>query len=319
MVLVATAPAFSVVIPTYNRADLVGRAIESALGQSLPASEVIVVDDGSTDATAQVLAAFGERIRVVRQANRGCSAARNHGVATSTAEWIAFLDSDDSWAQDHLESMAAAIEATEGGADFYFADARFEENSERRDSGAASLWSASGFRIDGMTQLAADATAWVLAHRQPMKLQSSVFRRRLFDEVGGLDEALRTREDTHFFLKAGIGRSMCAVGQGGVAIGVEDDPANRLTLAHPPEQRVYLEATVRLYRDVLAKGPPDKAVAITYRRELAHRLAVARFGLAKLDMAEGRFASGIQGIAAAAWGSPRTLVARVAARLKPRR
>nr|HMQ23577.1 glycosyltransferase [Planctomycetota bacterium] len=250
---------------------------------------------------------------------RGCSAARNHGVATSQGEWIAFLDSDDSWAPDHLESMAAAIEATQGGADFYFADARFEDGAGQSDSQASSLWSKSGFRIDGATRLEADATAWVLAQRQPMKLQCSVFRRRLYEEVGGLDEALRTREDTHFFLKAGIGRSMCAVASGGVAIGVEDDPANRLTLAYPPEQRVYLEATLRLYRDVLAHGPRDAAVAMAYRRELAHRLAVARLGLAKLDLAEGRVASAIRGIAAAAWASPRTLVARLARRLLPRR
>ncbi len=97
----------SVVIPTHNRVALVWRAVESVLAQTCRDLEVLIVDDGSTDATTQVLA---ERIRedsrvcVVRHAQRkGAQAARNTGIRTSSGEWIAFLDSDDVWLPDSLE------------------------------------------------------------------------------------------------------------------------------------------------------------------------------------------------------------------------
>src|SRR5713101_4378980 len=87
----------SAVIPTYNRGHIVGRAIESALGQELAPSEIIVVDDGSVDNTRSVVESYGQAVRYVRQSNRGVSAARNRGVKEAAYEWIAFLDSDDFW------------------------------------------------------------------------------------------------------------------------------------------------------------------------------------------------------------------------------
>lgn len=87
----------SVVIPTWNRATLLAAALDSVISQADENTEIIVVDDGSTDATPRVLAAYGTRIRVITQANAGAGAARNRGVAASTGEYIAFLDSDDLW------------------------------------------------------------------------------------------------------------------------------------------------------------------------------------------------------------------------------
>lgn len=100
----------SVVLPTYNRATLVGRAIDSALSQTAAElCEIIVVDDGSTDNTAEVVAAYGSRVRYLRQPNAGVSAARNAGIAASTGEFIAFLDSDDLWEPDKIERQLAAL------------------------------------------------------------------------------------------------------------------------------------------------------------------------------------------------------------------
>ncbi len=93
----------SVIIPTYNRAALVVRAIRSVLDQEEPADEIIVVDDGSTDETSQVLETFGNAIRVVSRPNEGVSAARNSGIAAARYPWIAFLDSDDVW---HPQKLA---------------------------------------------------------------------------------------------------------------------------------------------------------------------------------------------------------------------
>jgi glycosyltransferase involved in cell wall biosynthesis len=92
----------SVVIPTFNRAPLVPRALGSALAAMGPDDELIVVDDGSTDATPEVLAGYGERIRVLRTRNGGAGRARNLGVASATRPLVAFLDSDDEWTPDRL-------------------------------------------------------------------------------------------------------------------------------------------------------------------------------------------------------------------------
>jgi glycosyltransferase involved in cell wall biosynthesis len=90
-------PFFSVVIPAYNRAELLRASLESALAQTFADFEVLVVDDGSTDDTGSVAAGYGERVRFFRQPNRGPGAARNLGISLARGEFIAFLDSDDLW------------------------------------------------------------------------------------------------------------------------------------------------------------------------------------------------------------------------------
>ena len=99
----------SVVIPTYNRSNMVCEAIDSALSQSLQPHEIIVIDDGSIDDTALVLKKYGNRIRYNRQENKGVSAARNIGLSQATGEYIAFLDSDDLWDPRKLEIQVAVL------------------------------------------------------------------------------------------------------------------------------------------------------------------------------------------------------------------
>jgi glycosyltransferase involved in cell wall biosynthesis len=97
----------SVVIPTYNYGRFIGEAIESALAQTVAASEIVVVDDGSTDNTESVVRAFGQRVQYVRQENAGVCAARNRGVAESVGDYVAFLDADDTWEPSKLEMQIA--------------------------------------------------------------------------------------------------------------------------------------------------------------------------------------------------------------------
>jgi glycosyltransferase involved in cell wall biosynthesis len=103
----------SAIIPTYNRARTIERAVNSVLGQSWQPIEVIVVDDGSTDQTTDILARYGDRIRLIRQKNEGPSAARNAGIKAARGQIISFLDSDDSWLPDKVERQVKLLQATE--------------------------------------------------------------------------------------------------------------------------------------------------------------------------------------------------------------
>jgi hypothetical protein len=106
-------PSVSVVVPAYNLARFLGRAIDSALAQDWPAEglEVIVVDDGSTDETPQVLAAYGDRIRAIRQDNGGLVRAVDRGLAEVSGDYVALLDADDEWPVDRLTRHVAFLEA----------------------------------------------------------------------------------------------------------------------------------------------------------------------------------------------------------------
>jgi len=108
---VPTRPTVSAIIPVFNGANYVAEAIESVMAQTHPVDEIVVVDDGSTDDSTEVLARFGDRIRVVHQENRGESAARNRGIAAASGEVLAFLDHDDLWTPHKVEVQVAALRA----------------------------------------------------------------------------------------------------------------------------------------------------------------------------------------------------------------
>jgi hypothetical protein len=179
----------SVVIPTYNRAPLITRAIESVLRQTRKADEIIVVDDGSTDDTRERVTPYLGSLRYLFQKNAGASASRNHGVEEARFPWVAFLDSDDIWMESHLERMAHAIDQTNGRAGFYFSDMALAP-----EEGGGTLWGKIGFHFDGPFLLANDAVDWVLKERQPTMLQSAVFNKIRYLASGGLWLPLRLTE-----------------------------------------------------------------------------------------------------------------------------
>ena len=110
----ASRPLVSVIIPTYNRADYIAEAIDSVLGQTYPAIEIIVIDDGSTDDSRAIVERFGPKVHYVLQDNAERGAARNHGLRLAKGKYIAFLDSDDLWLPTKAEEDVAFLERNPG-------------------------------------------------------------------------------------------------------------------------------------------------------------------------------------------------------------
>jgi glycosyltransferase involved in cell wall biosynthesis len=188
-------PLLSVIIPAYNRAGTVRQAVQSALEQDYPGPyEVVVVDDGSTDSTPNLLAAFSQRIRIIRQQNLGRSAARNAGVQHSVANLIAFLDSDDYW----LSGKIAAV---------------IKSFQERPDAGLtySDYWEVDSVdgRCLGIVSHPDDPSLEQMFQRlECVGVPSSVaVRRAVFEQVGGFDERLHWGEDTDIYLRL---RQVCS-------------------------------------------------------------------------------------------------------------
>jgi len=178
----------SVVIPAYNRAHLLGPAIESVLAQTYKDLEVIVVDDGSTDETAAVAQRYaaqpGGRVRVIRQANQGVSAARNSGCRAARGRYIALLDSDDLWKPEKLARQVPALEHDPGvGMVCSMADIVDADNQ----------------RVLGLKpRQRPGATLRELVRTGSAAPSTFVFRREALEEVGGFDPQIQGLEDLDF-------------------------------------------------------------------------------------------------------------------------
>jgi glycosyltransferase involved in cell wall biosynthesis len=251
----ASAIEVSAIIPTYNRRDLVIRAIESVLAQTRSVEEIVVIDDGSTDGTGDILRErYGDRIRYVYQPNAGVSAARNHGMSIAQGRYFALLDSDDEWLP---EKTARQIEWMEAHPDFGMvlcdveridAQRRVIDIFHRREV----------IREDGW------ALRWII-HNPALAPASAVLRREVFADIGGFDESLRTAEDIDFHLR--IAHRW--------RIGVIEAPLVRAMRGHDglsAESSTYddyvrvVERAVEHARDKVDAAELDRALAATYAR-----------------------------------------------------
>lgn len=175
-------PLVSAVIPAYNAAEYLSDAIGSVLAQSHPAVECIVVDDGSTDGTAGVAESYAGRVRLIRQANAGVSAARNRGASEGRGELLAFLDADDRWLPNRVERQLAALQSRPGAESVVcgtrVVDARLEPLGTMRQDPSA-----------GPEDL-------LLCRADLVSVSSNLLiERGLFERIGGFEEALSTSAD----------------------------------------------------------------------------------------------------------------------------
>ena len=186
-------PTISVIIPTYNRAHMVGRAIQSVLDQTYQDFEIIVVDDASTDDTEKVVQGLtDERIRYIRQRkNGGAAAARNRGIRASKGEYIAFQDSDDEWLPEKLERQIKVFESSPSRVGLVYTD-MWRINSHGRTGYWHSPTIIQGTIIDAKRldyQVLNIAT------------QSTVIRKECFKKVGVFDEKFPRFIDLELFIR----------------------------------------------------------------------------------------------------------------------
>lgn len=197
-----SAPAFSVVVPAYNAERTLADTLRSIAAQTFTDYEVIVVDDGSADATATVAERLVPRGSVHQQANRGLPGARNAGIRRARGRWIALLDADDLWLPGYLARMHALLTAAGDAAGFAYCDAWIYDDRRRR----VARRSAFEWYRPAVVPTEPDAFYRALLHDNFVWVSACV-PRAVVEEVGGFDERLRASEDWNLWLRiAATGR-----------------------------------------------------------------------------------------------------------------
>jgi glycosyltransferase involved in cell wall biosynthesis len=175
----------SIVIPAYNAERYIGEALESVFAQTMAPYEIIVVDDGSTDRTAEIVRSFDKEVHYIKQQNQGVSVARNTGIQAATGDWIALLDSDDLLRPEKIERQIARIESTPNlvvvysAFTFLYADGATVESPVFP---AQNLWPA-------------------LRYRTPILPSTAIIRRSALDEVGAFPVGIKYAEDWQIWLR----------------------------------------------------------------------------------------------------------------------
>lgn len=182
-------PRVSVVIPAYNSAQYLGEAVQSIFDQTFDDYEIIVVDDGSTDNTRDLVESYGGRVRYVHQENGGASKARNRGIAEARGAYIAFLDADDCWEPDKLEKQVSLLERNPN-LGMVFTDAvGFDENGLLPRMGRKK-----SLLLDG------DVACNIFMY-SGVGTPSVMVPRMVFDKVGVFDEQLFLAEDDNMWIR----------------------------------------------------------------------------------------------------------------------
>jgi glycosyltransferase involved in cell wall biosynthesis len=269
----------SVIIPTYNRASCLSRAIDSVLAQSYRTLELIVVDDGSTDDTPAVLARYGNRIRSIRQANGGASKARNAGIAASRGSIVSFLDSDDSWLPTKLEKQVALM-------------ARVGETSPCCLSNITLAYSngeqGTSFELS-LIKPALTEGLWtnvlpVLATRFILFNQAVAVRRSALERLGGFDENFSYMEDYDLALRLALLGPWCYVAE--PLVVWNEGSAGSLT-KRAERERVELQKTIFGIHQKICGAAEAFGCDSQQRRQLGFELFRNRVKLVATSLSHG--------------------------------
>ncbi|MDD5266542.1 MAG: glycosyltransferase [Methylococcales bacterium] len=177
----------SVVIPTYNRCELLKRALLSVFSQTLLPTEVSVIDDGSTDGTSDMIRKEFPGVKYYRQDNSGVSSARNLGILHASGDWLAFLDSDDEWLPEKLARQKAALST----------------DPEAKVCHTEELWIRNGVRVNPAKKYAKSA-GWIFTQCLPLCAMSPstvMIHRSVFSHIGLFDTSLPVCEDYDLWLR----------------------------------------------------------------------------------------------------------------------
>jgi len=272
-------PRVTVLTPVFNRPEYVRQAIESALAQDVPGgAEILVVDDGSTDTTPEVLASFGDQIRVIRQDNAGPAAARNRGFEEARGEFVALLDSDDIWLPGKLAAQVALLDAHPDAA---LAHTDVEEFFEE---GRQSEWVRRPPIVSGHVLR-------TLLRRNVIHTMTVLLRKSVLDAIGGFDPAYPPCEDWDLWLR--ITERYPIVGDPAATVrtrihegGISADPI----VVYRQAGALLEAAGQRLMTERPRDGRLAKRQAARYKIKLGRRLA--RSG--KTDEATTAFAEAVR-------------------------
>ncbi len=270
----------SVIIPTYNRAEYIADALRSALSQHYQDFEIVIVDDGSTDGTRDIVAGFDDpRIRYLLKDNGGVSSARNLGIRESSGEYLAFLDSDDIWFPDNLAKKVSVLDA-HPDAGLVCSDAYLFDGSTGTMLGRRWHDHGSPDRIDPRK-----------AARAPFKQllkkgcfitpQATLVRRSVFARAGYFDESLRTHEDWDLFTRVAKLYPICLVDVPLLKIRKHD---GNLTASW---RNMYRSAVT-----VLGRAPYSLLLNRAELRLLNQRLARTHFSYGKSQILAGEIEAG---------------------------
>ncbi|RRJ84577.1 glycosyltransferase [Aestuariirhabdus litorea] len=199
----SASPRISVIVPVYNGARTLARALESIFEQSFPACEVIVVDDGSTDDSVAVARSCSGNIQLIQQENQGVSAARNRGVEQARGEWVAFLDADDWFYPDRLKAHASlierypAVELLSGNFEYWHTDGSRVQNLDTLSWKHELVAS----EEEGVVHVTPELRR-LYAGQHVGDTHTLTIRKDLFTRVGGYPEGVAIAEDMCLLLKA---------------------------------------------------------------------------------------------------------------------
>jgi glycosyltransferase involved in cell wall biosynthesis len=264
------------VIPAYNRAGTVGRAIDSALTQTRRPYEIIVVDDGSTDGTTEFLRRLGTSICSIHQSNRGVSGARNAGIRAASGEWIAFLDSDDQWLPNHLAVQMDALERAPQ------AVAAAANGLIRGAAGTPTLEIAASRRINwlkGEQSRVLSGAAAVL--NQPVT-SGVIAKREALQRCGGFDPLVREFEDLDLWSKLALCGGWVFTREPGFVLSRSEMGEENVSQQYWRDPAKALQSLLRCHERLLGASDASLLEAVALRRKIsAYRCSLAAVELGR--------------------------------------